>query len=119
MRFIHLALIMVAVYVPSAEWALPALATINIFFALIFYWLTFGLVCGLKSSTVNSELEVSDAWTSRVVQLGATAVLLMSGDITYIAIAMFSLPWIIINVFTDIFATLLKWEVIEVMDKEE
>ena len=118
LKFFHLAIIMVAVYLPDQAWALPALAAINITFSLMFYWLCFGLLTGLKASSINDDIDVADAWTSRVVQTGATIVMLMTGDTILIAIAAFSLPWIITNLITDSFATLVKWEILEVTDKE-
>ena len=118
-KFIHLALILTAVYLPQAVWAMPTLALINLFFSILFYWLCFGLLTGLKASSINDEIEVSEAWMGRVIQASATAVLFMSGEPVYQYIAMFSLPWIITNWITDTFATLVKWEVLEVTDKEE
>ena len=118
-KFIHLAIIMVAAYLPQAVWAMPTLALINIVFSVMFYWLCFGLLAGLKVAGINDEMEVADAWTSRVIQASATALLFMSNDPTYQYIAMISLPWIVINWFTDAFATLVKWEILEVTDKEE
>lgn len=119
MRYIHLALIMVAVYLPTMTWALPALAAIQIFFALMFYWLVFGLVSGLKVSSINTDMDTPTAWTSRIVQTGATAVLFLTWDPMYQAIAIFSLPWIIINLFTDFLATMVKWEILDVKDIED
>ena len=118
LKFFHLAIIMVAVYLPDQTWAMPALVAINILFSIMFYWLCFGLLTGLKASAINDEIDVADAWTSRVVQTGATLVMFMSGDTMIIALAAFSLPWIITNLFTDTFATLVKWDILEVTDKE-
>lgn len=119
MRYIHLALIMAVVYLPMVTWALPALAAVQILFAVMFYWLTFGLVSGLKTSSINPEMDTPTAWTSRVVQTGATAVLFMTWDPFYQAIAIFSLPWIIINIMTDVLATLVKWEIVQINDNED
>ena len=119
LKYIHLGVIITASYVPSAVWALPTLAVINVVFAVMFYWLCFGLLAGLRASNINPEIEVAEAWTSRVVQTGATAFLFLQNDPIYMMVAMFSLPWIITNIVTDIFATLVKWEVLEVTDKEE
>ena len=120
MRYIHLALILTAVYLPQyAVWAMPALAAVNVFFSLMFYWLCFGLLSGLKVSGINPEMDVPVAWTSRVVQLSATLVLLMSGNPYFVYIAIFSLPWITLNIFTDGFGTLVKWEVLEVTDNTD
>lgn len=117
-KFIHLAIIMVAVYLPDQTWAFPTLAAINLVFSIMFYWLCFGLLTGLKASSINEDIDVPDAWTSRVVQTGATIVLFTTGDIYLIMIAAFSLPWIATNLLTDTFATLVKWEILEVTDKE-
>lgn len=120
MSYIHLALILTAVYLPQyAVWAMPTLAAINVVFAIIFYWLCFGLLTGLKASGVNPEMDVPIAWTSRVIQTAATLVLIMSGNPWFVYIALLSLPWIIINIFTDGFGTLVKWEVLEVTDSSD
>ena len=111
---------MIGVYASAyAPWALPTLAALNLFFAVMFYWLCVGLLAGLRASTINSELEVADAWTARVIQISATLVLYMTGDTLYQFIAIFSMPWILTNTFTDTFATLVKWQILEVTDKEE
>jgi hypothetical protein len=120
LRYIHLALILIAVYIPDyAPWALPTLAAVQVVFALMFYWLCFTLLSGLSISNVNSEIEVADAWSSRFIQFGATALLYSTGDPLYQFIAIASAPWIVINIMTDAFATLIKWEILEVTDKEE
>jgi hypothetical protein len=119
LKYAHLALIMVAAYFPDMAWAMPTLATIQVFFAVMFYWLCFGLLSGLKTSGINPEMDTPGAWTNRIVQTGATAVLFLSWDPVYQAIAIFTLPWIIINIFTDILATLVKWEIVDITDKEE
>ena len=62
---------------------------------------------------------IPDAWASRLVQVVATIVLIMSGNIFFICIAMFSLPWIILNVITDIFGTLVKLEILDVVNDSE
>jgi len=113
----HLALILVTVFLPTeAYWSLPTLALIQIIFSSMFYYLCFCLLAGLKTSGVNFDMVVPDAWSSRFVQVGATIVLIMTGNIYFICIAMFSLPWIILNVFTDLFGTLVKWEILDVVD---
>lgn len=119
MRYIHLSIILVAVYLPQyAVWALPTLAGINLLFAVMFYSLCFSLLAGLKSSGINEEMIVTDTWSSRVIQAVSATILLMSGDFWFVAIGIFTLPWIIINIVTDAFATLVKWEVLEISDKE-
>jgi len=118
LAYIHLAFILLAVYVPSFIWALPTLATISLVFSALFYWLCFSLLAGLKISEVNDDIDVTSAWTSRLVQILATVVLIQAGD-TYLYIALFTLPWIVINTLTDAFATLIKWEILAVTDKEE
>lgn len=118
-KYIHLAILLVAVYLPEAVWALPTLAVLNLFFSVLFYWLCFGLLTGLKASSINEDIDLADAWSGRVIQATATVVLFLSPDPTYQYIAMFSLPWIVTNWITDIFATLVKWDVLEVTDKEE
>ena len=122
MRYIHLGLIFAAVYLthlPDFYWVMPALATINVVIASVFYWLCFGLLTGIKSSSVNLDFVVADTWTNRVIQLSATLVLLMSGDILYMTIAAASLPFNIISIVTDAFATLIKWEYVEITDSIE
>ena len=109
---------MVAVYVPDQAWALPTLAAISIFYASLFYWLCFGLLAGLKASSINHEIEVADAWSRRMIQTLATIVLIASGDMVFIVMGVFTLPWIITNTVTDMFATLVKWNILEVTDKE-
>lgn len=119
MKYAHLAVIMVAAYFPDMAWAMPALATVQVFFAIMFYWLCFGLLSGLKVSSINTEMDTPGAWTTRIVQTGATAVLFLSWDPVYQAIAIFSLPWIIVNIFTDILATLVKWEIVDIAIKDD
>lgn len=119
LRYLHLAVVLVAVYLPDQTWALPLLAGVNVVFALMFFYLCFSLLAGLKVSELNSEIEISESWSSRVVQMVATIVLFMTGDMTYMLIAAFTAPWIVINTITDIFATLLKLDIIAITDKEE
>ena len=118
-RYLHLAVVLVAVYLPDQTWALPLLAGVNLIFALMFYQLCFGLLAGLKVSQLNGEIEISESWASRLIQIVATILLFMTGDMTYMLIAAFSAPWIITNTVTDIFATLLKLDIIAITDKEE
>tara|TARA_R110000796_G_scaffold35564_2_gene91273 strand:- start:216 stop:530 length:315 start_codon:yes stop_codon:yes gene_type:complete len=103
---------------PDQAWALPALAGLTIAYGMLFYWLCYGLLTGLKVSSVNSEIEVADAWTARIIQLACVTVLYMSGDTNYMLVAAFALPWTVISVLVDIFATLIKWDILEVQDKE-
>jgi hypothetical protein len=121
-KFIHLAIIMLAVYAPvTAPWAMPALATINIIFAAVFYWLCFGLLSGTRASGLNPDMVVADAWTSRVIQAGGTTILFATGDPTYQYIALMSVPWIVISVFTDTLGTLIAWNIVEIqsVDSDE
>lgn len=118
MKYIHLALILVAVYFTEyQDFALGAIATINILFATLFYWLSFSLLAGLSVSEVNPEIEVSDALASRLIHITGTIVLLMAGDV-YTYIALITAPWVIVNTFTDFFAMLVKWQILQIHDKE-
>ena len=120
LTYIHLAILLAAVYLPQyAIWAMPSLAAINLLFSAMFYMLCFHLLSGLKASSVNAEMDVPAAWTTRTVQIGATAVLLMSANQYFVWIAIFSMPWIILNIFTDAFGTLVKWEILEITDRSE
>lgn len=119
MRYIHFGLVLVSVYLPNMIWALPALATIQLLFAIMFYWLMFGLLSGLKASGINPEMDTPTTWTSRIIQTGATIVLFMTWDPYYQAIAIFTLPWIVINIVTDALATLVKWEILDITSKED
>ena len=118
-KYAHLAIIMVAVYLPAATWAMPALAVIQVLLSLMFYWLMFGLLSGLKTSSINPDMDTPGAWTSRIVQAGAAGVLFLSWDPVYQAIAIFSLPWVIVNISTDVLATLVKWEILDITQDEK
>lgn len=85
----------------------------------MFYYLCFCLLTGLKTSGVNFDMVIPDAWASRLVQVVATVVLIMSGDLFFISIAMFSLPWIALNVTTDFFGTLVKLEILDVVNDND
>ena len=109
---------MVAVYMPEETWALPLIAAINLLFSALFYWLCLGLIAGLKASSLNYDMEVADAWTRRMISTLGAIVLLMSGDSTFVMIGVFTLPWIITNILADMFATLVKWEILQITDKK-
>lgn len=121
LKYIHLAILLVAVFLPDQLWASPTLAAINAFFALFFYWLCFGLLTGLKISTLNDDIDVAEALTNKMIQVTSTIFLFSTGDLTYQLIAAFTAPWVITNTITDIFSTLVKWEILEIRegDSEE
>jgi p-aminobenzoyl-glutamate transporter AbgT len=118
LRYSHLAVILVAVFLPEQEWALPVLAGFHIVLTFFFFYLIFGLLCGLSKSNVNEDIDVHDMIILRMVTLLSLLVLFVSGEMVYIIIAAASAPWLITNIITDIFAVLVKWEILEVTDKE-
>ena len=85
----------------------------------MFYWLTFQLMAGLKNSEIHPEIDVAEAWTSRAIQITGTLILIMSGEQVYQYIAMFSMAWVVTNVITDAFATLLKWEILAIEENPD
>ena len=67
---------------------------------------------------MNEDIDVHDMIILRMVTLISLLVLFVSGEMVYIIIAAASAPWLITNIITDIFAVLVKWEILEVTDKE-
>ncbi len=118
LRYSHLAVILVAVFLPEQEWALPVLAVFHVVMTSLFFYLVFCLLCGLSKSNVNEDIDVHDMIILRMVTFLSLLVLFVSGEMVYIIIAAASSPWVITNTMTDIFAVLVKWEILEVTDKE-
>lgn len=121
LKYIQLGLLLSIVYLPEyREAALLTIATLTTLYCLLFYWTMFEVTSGLMTSKINVNIEVTEAWTSRVIQMGMVSVLfIVSGDFNYQIVAAFAIPWLAINTSTDTFATLVKWEILEIQDKEQ
>lgn len=118
-KYAHFALCMIAVYLPSMTWAYPILAAVHVIFSIMFYWLCLNLLSGLSSSGINADIDIPEAWTSTIIHIAGTAFLFLTWDPMYQAIAIFTVPWVMINIFTNILATFVKWEIIDIKISEE
>lgn len=118
MAYFHLIVILLTTFVPDFIWGLPTLAAINVAMGLIFYWLCFELLTGLKISAVNVEIDTASALTSKLIQITGTILLWKSGGV-YETIAYLSMPYLAISFVTDAFAFLVKKEILQIEVHEE
>ena len=118
LRYIHLAIILIAVYVPTQTWAIPVLAGIQLALTVFFYYMVFGLLSGLSRSGLNEDIDVQDMLITRIVTGLSLTILIMTWQPVYWVIAALAMPWYITNILTDIFAILVKYQVLEITDKE-
>ena len=119
LRYAHLTVILIAVFLPDETWALPVLAGFHLVLTFFFHYLVFGLLTGISKSDINEEIDLHDMIILRMITALSLLVLVTSGDVTYWIVAAISAPWYITNVITDIFALLVKWEILEITDKEQ
>ena len=118
LRYTHLAIILIAVYMPDQTWAIPTLAGIQLALTAFFYYMVFGLLSGLSRSGLNEDIDIQDMLITRIVTGLSLTILIMTGQPIYWVIAALAMPWYVTNILTDIFAILVKYEVLEITDKE-
>lgn len=118
LRYTHLAIILIAVYLPAETWAIPTLAGIQLALTAFFYYMVFGLLSGISRSALSEDIDIQDMLINRIVIGLSLTILIMTGQPIYWVIAALSMPWYVTNILTDIFAILVKYEVLEITDKE-
>ena len=117
MRYIILALVLTTAFLPDySEFTLPVLAGLMAFFSIWFYWLIVSLLAGLKISSLDPEIDIKNSLMARFIHTSAAATLFLSG---WELFAVFVLPWLMVNIATDLFAILVKIEVLDITDKDE
>jgi len=100
-------------------WSYDFVAGAMIALSCMFYILCFQLLVGMKHSILNLDIDMSDMWISRMIQISATIILHKAG---YTATVYFILPWILINTVVDVISTLVVLKVLgmsKVEDKGE
>jgi hypothetical protein len=102
----------------SLPWIVPTIAAIMVMLSVFFYWMNVNLISGLMVSKLNDELDVAMAWIKGVIRLSAVGVLAITGDV-YLLAAAFVAPWVFVSMCCDILATLVKWEFIQIADRDE
>jgi hypothetical protein len=100
--------------------AFGIITTMMFLFATVFYYMCFHLVSGLTKSSLDMEMPLSDTFLMKVAYITtAVAVFKTENDLMIYAM-IFSLPWVLVNIMTDIFTFLVKKEILIIMpvDKE-
>lgn len=90
-------------------WLYDVAAFLSVFLACMFYMLCFELLVGMRHSMININANLNDMWISRIIYIGASILLFKAG---YEGVAMFILPWVIINTVTDFMTTLVRFKLI-------
>jgi hypothetical protein len=112
-----LVLILMSSFYPL-PWIRPAISAIMVMLSIFFYWMNIQLISGIMVSKLNDEIDVVMAWSNGIIRIAAVGTLAMSPD-PYVLAALFALPWVFISMSCDILATLVKWEFIQIQDRED
>lgn len=110
LKYISLGLILAHVY-GGYVWAAPTLAYLFVFFGAVFYWLCLSLITGLKYSKISTDFDLTEMATIRVVYIGTTVFLYMTG---YYWAFWFTLPWTVIMTIADIVSVMVRYGWIEI-----
>lgn len=113
-----LALVIVAFVPDYAEFAQYFLVGSLVISASMFYHLMLQSILGLQSIGLNTDIELSYTWQTRVIVTISAVVVYMSG---FSEVAFYVLPFLIIGILSDIMATLIVAGIIEIetLDDDE
>lgn len=118
MTYIPIAIMSVASFYYPDPMLLYAIAGFMLIFSTAFYFLTYNLIAGLSVSNLDTATPWKDIWTIRLSHLIALVALYHAGD-AYLYIAIYVLPWLIVNTMSDTLNTLIQFGVVEIADTEE
>ena len=103
------------------EYAAEILLTIMGGFAIIYYWIIFNVVSGIKAIVVGnkSSAELHDSTMS--IATSTIGVCAISIATPYTSVALVMSPWIVISLVSIIFAWLVHFDIFEMtnVDKNE
>lgn len=117
MTYIPIAIMSVASFYYPDPAILYTIAGFMIIFSCAFYFMTYNLIAGLSVSNLDTETPWKDIWTVRLSHISAIIALVYAGD-AFLYVAVFALPWIIVNVMTDTLNTLVQWGHLEIGDTD-
>lgn len=117
MTYIPIAIISaVSFYYPDPA-ILYTIAGFMIIFSSAFYFMTYNLIAGLSVSNLDTETPWKDIWAVRLSHISAIIALMYAGD-AFLYVAVFALPWIIVNVMTDTLNALVQIGYLEIGDTD-
>lgn len=96
---------------------LYTIAGFMILFSCAFYFVTYNLIAGLSVSNLDTETPWKDIWAVRLSHISAIIALMYAGG-AFLYVAVFALPWIIVNIMTDSLNTLVQTGHLEIGDTD-
>lgn len=106
----------VSFYYPDPA-ILYTIAGFMIIFSCAFYFTTYTLVVGLSISNLDTETPWKDIWAVRLSHISAIIALMYAGG-AFLYVAIFVLPWIIVNTMTDTLNVLVQAGYLEIGDAD-
>jgi len=110
-----LCLIVIAFYPEYAEHAASILAGLLLVFATSFYFLMTSSIIGIREIRLSDDIDINYTWQNRAILATSLVALMMSG---MPGVVYYILPFALIGLVTDVFATLLVMGAIEVEDSD-
>lgn len=113
-KFIASALLLAMVM--QVPYAAPIFIFMFVGFAIIYYIMTLMVMCGMIKVDIGYEIPIK----SRIINITfqTTSVLVLFGmstfDVSYGYVAMFTLPWVVLNIATNIVGFLVQSEIIKI-----
>jgi hypothetical protein len=117
MTYIPIAIMSVASFYYPDPMLLYAISGFMLIFSSAFYFMAYNLIAGLSVSNLDTETPWKDIWTVRLSHLIALIALYHAGD-AFLYVAIFALPWMLVNVATDTLNTLVQTGHLEIGDAD-
>lgn len=113
-KFITSALLLAMVM--QVPYAAPIFIFLIVGFAIIYYMLVIIVMCGMIKVDIGYEIPIRNRIMNTAFQGTSLAVLfgMSTFDISYGYVALFILPWVIMNCVTNIVGFLVQSEVIKI-----
>lgn len=113
-KFIASALLLAMVM--QVPYATPIFISLFIGFAIIYYCIALMVMCGMIKVDIGYEIPVRNRIINIVFQIVSVITVfgMSTFDVSYGYVAMFALPWVVLNVATNIVGFLVQNKIIKI-----